>query len=444
MDGNKKIKILGFFIILIFTVIACQVHKPTYGSFYVETSRETQKAEEAARTSQKTSEFFEANALLMRNQKIRDTFKIMYNDLKDRDFLKDSLHKVKLNRLNKSMHHLRLQLDSMQYQIEKEYTLENPSAYKVYPVQELNYTYDTLTPSQHQGQKEQIIPPKAISIVQEREIQEEIRMQKSEQVAPATFTKRSSENTPQTKTTTESVERVTTTAPEKTSVVQERKTSEVVQKSTPDPRVTTTSPPRQAATTSTKTTTASVQNEKMKASTSTPVIQARTVEETTPKQSIVHGLKVTPSPRRAETLTQATMTQEKMQTEFSQQNNQTRDTMYVEKPTPAVITEPNLPMVLTAYYQIGQTQPNNEVVSMLEEVLKNNKILKVEISGYTDSTGNAAVNKRITNTRINYIYNKITPLVPMDKIYIQNFGQNFASIMRVDEERRVEIRLYVE
>jgi outer membrane protein OmpA-like peptidoglycan-associated protein len=391
MDGNKKIKILGFFIILIFTVIACQVHKPTYGSFYVETSREIQKAEEAARTSKKTSELLEANALHMRNQKIRDTFKIMYNDLKDRDFLKDSLHKVNLNRLNKSMHHLRLQLDSMQYQIEKEYTLENPSAYKVYPVQELNYTYDTLTPSQHQVQKEQIIPPKAISIAQEREIQEEIRMQKSEQVAPITSTKRSSEKTPQTKTTT-----------------------------------------------------ASVQNEKMKASTATPVIQARTMEETTPKQSIVQGLTVTPSTRRAETLTQATMTQEKMQTESRQQNNQTRDTMYVEKPTPAVFTEPNLPMVLTAYYQIGQTQPNNEVVSMLEEVLKNNKILKVEISGYTDSTGNATVNRRITNTRINYIYNKITPLVPMDKIYIQNFGQNFASIMRVDEERRVEIRLYVE
>lgn len=391
MDGNKKIKILGFFIILIFTVIACQVHKPTYGSFYVETSREIQKAEEAARTSKKTSELLEANALHMCNQKIRDTFKIMYNDLKDRDFLKDSLHKVNLNRLNKSMHHLRLQLDSMQYQIEKEYTLENPSAYKVYPVQELNYTYDTLTPSQHQVQKEQIIPPKAISIAQEREIQEEIRMQKSEQVAPITSTKRSSEKTPQTKTTT-----------------------------------------------------ASVQNEKMKASTATPVIQARTMEETTPKQSIVQGLTVTPSTRRAETLTQATMTQEKMQTESRQQNNQTRDTMYVEKPTPAVFTEPNLPMVLTAYYQIGQTQPNNEVVSMLEEVLKNNKILKVEISGYTDSTGNATVNRRITNTRINYIYNKITPLVPMDKIYIQNFGQNFASIMRVDEERRVEIRLYVE
>jgi len=536
MDGNKKIKILGIFVILIFTVMACQVHKPNYGSFYVDTSKEVEEAiQEKEASSTKKDEVF------------HDTKMLTNKEQQYRKFVKDSLYKVRLHALNDSMHDLRIQLDSMQYQVEKEFADEYPRAYIVYPVKEMDYRYDTLASSLDQRQENTIIPSKEIQKVQEKEFQDEIILLESVQTPSPTSTQRQSETTQQAKTTQENsevksstepktqskvpqketknvpkqpetvqatsptstqrqsettpqatltnekvdvekrtttqtqpvvqkkkvtevasksetvqvastapVQRQSETTPQATltnekvdvekrtttqtqPVVQERKAKEVTQESLSIQPVAVTTAPNQTKATSNKATKPSVQKKSINDPIAPTVTQVSEAEETNPKPQPTQGVTVTPSARQSEILTPAKMTHATMQT-----NIKTLDTTQVEKPLPTTNIETKKPMLLTAYYQIGQTQPSNEVVTSLMEVLENNKITKVELAGYTDSTGTVAVNKRITNTRINYIYNKITPLVPIDRIYIQNFGQNFASETRVDEERRVEIRLYME
>ncbi|MFN3639466.1 MAG: hypothetical protein ACK4UK_00975 [Flavobacterium sp.] len=584
MDGNKKIKILGFFIILIFTVMACQVYQPNYGSFYVDTSKEVEEKSIEMETSS-----------LKQKEMLQDTLQLANTEKQYRDFVKDSLYKVRLHALNESMYRLRIELDSMQYQVEKEFANDNPMAYTVYPVKEMDYRYDTLAPLQDQRQAIKIIPSKEIPKVQEKEVQEEIMMVESMQTANPTSAKRQAETTPEATLTKEKVEvenktaakqkakvqekeaekvdkktesvkktsappakrqaenspkaeltnekveveksaakdklaveekkvaevaekqesvivanaataqrqaettpkatltnekvdvdkstaaktqpvvqekkveevakkpetvqvasatpaqRQAETTPKATltnekvdvekstaaktqPVVQEKKIEEATQKTQPKQSVAATPVPSQAKTSPNRTRTTSVQKVKNTTPRATTEVKAKKAEETNTKPQPAQGVTVTPSARQSETLTPATM----------QTNTMAADTMQVDRPLAATNMETKKPMVLTAYYQIGQTQPSKEIMTSLMEALENNKINKVELAGFTDSTGTVAVNKRITNTRINYIYNKIIPLVPLDRIYIQNFGRNFASETRVDEERRVEIRLYVE
>jgi hypothetical protein len=99
-------------------------------------------------------------------------------------------------------------------------------------------------------------------------------------------------------------------------------------------------------------------------------------------------------------------------------------------------------VIVTAYYKIGQFQPNAGLLDSLNVVLKEKTIVKVEISGFTDSSGNAAINKRLTESRINYIYTRLKPYVALNKIFVQNFGQTFASEESVAEERRVVVKVY--
>lgn len=101
-------------------------------------------------------------------------------------------------------------------------------------------------------------------------------------------------------------------------------------------------------------------------------------------------------------------------------------------------------VIVTAYYKIGQFQPNAGLLDSLNAVLKEKTIVKVEISGFTDSSGNAAINKRLTESRINYIYTRLKPFVSLNKVFVQNFGQTFASEESVAEERRVVVKVYRE
>ena len=66
------------------------------------------------------------------------------------------------------------------------------------------------------------------------------------------------------------------------------------------------------------------------------------------------------------------------------------------------------------------------------------------LSGYTDSSGNARINKEITNKRLNYLSENITPWISKEKIFFQNFGDVFSSDQMITDERRIEIRILTE
>ncbi|MEA3451224.1 MAG: hypothetical protein U9Q83_04905, partial [Bacteroidota bacterium] len=114
------------------------------------------------------------------------------------------------------------------------------------------------------------------------------------------------------------------------------------------------------------------------------------------------------------------------------------DTVFIEN-TADVIIDTTL---IVAYYTSGKTIPDSNIVGKIINMLQNNKVQKIEISGFTDNSGGSYINKKITDTRINYIKSKISPFIAINKIYYQNFGDALASKNIVPEERRVEIKIY--
>lgn len=101
--------------------------------------------------------------------------------------------------------------------------------------------------------------------------------------------------------------------------------------------------------------------------------------------------------------------------------------------------------VFIAYYKLGRIQPADEKAFLLflNERIGNDNIRKITLSGFTDSSGNANLNKRVTNKRLNYLLSKIIPMIAQEQVESYNFGDKFASEMVVQEERRVEIKIYL-
>ncbi len=120
--------------------------------------------------------------------------------------------------------------------------------------------------------------------------------------------------------------------------------------------------------------------------------------------------------------------------------NQTDTVFNIEK-LPASKFEAVDTILITANYNMGKVEPDNDVLSEIKQISLNKSISKIVLSGHTDSSGNKIVNKRITDERLNYILSQINSLVPIDNIYLQNFGDTFASKNVVPSERRVEIRM---
>ena len=118
------------------------------------------------------------------------------------------------------------------------------------------------------------------------------------------------------------------------------------------------------------------------------------------------------------------------------------DTVFVENRVEVETKQSIEPELITAKYALGKTIPENDVFGPLIRILKNKNVHKVELSGFTDSSGNVEINKHLTNKRLSYIHSKIQAFVPIDKIYLQNFGQTFASKDIKNEERKVEIKIY--
>lgn len=101
-------------------------------------------------------------------------------------------------------------------------------------------------------------------------------------------------------------------------------------------------------------------------------------------------------------------------------------------------------ILLVAYYEQGKIKPLEEelILKQIEELCSNTDVTKIELSGYTDSSGNELVNKEITNTRLNYLLENIIPWIGKEKVFFQNFGDAYASDRVVTEERKIEIRIH--
>lgn len=97
--------------------------------------------------------------------------------------------------------------------------------------------------------------------------------------------------------------------------------------------------------------------------------------------------------------------------------------------------------LLTAFYELGVAIPKNQVLDSLKGILKTKEVLRVELSGYTDSSGDPKFNKQLTRARLDFISSEISSGELKDKIYFQNFGESFASEKSIAEERKIEINI---
>jgi len=101
-------------------------------------------------------------------------------------------------------------------------------------------------------------------------------------------------------------------------------------------------------------------------------------------------------------------------------------------------------ILYVAYYLRGEIKPIEEekILQQIKELYRDTVVAKVTLSGYTDSSGDEIINKEITNRRLNYLSEMIVPWIAKEKIFFQNFGDVFASDTVIEDERRVEIRIY--
>lgn len=118
-----------------------------------------------------------------------------------------------------------------------------------------------------------------------------------------------------------------------------------------------------------------------------------------------------------------------------------KDSLVILKELPVVQTVILDTALFTATYDIGQIEPSNDILNEVIEVCQHRQVSNVILSGYTDSSGNRKVNKKITDDRLNYILSKFKEVISIDKIYLQNFGDTYASENVIQAERRMEIKV---
>lgn len=122
---------------------------------------------------------------------------------------------------------------------------------------------------------------------------------------------------------------------------------------------------------------------------------------------------------------------------------QKTDTIYKVNEVPVYKTKEADSLSITAFYDIGKTVPSNDVMKELKVELESKPVGKIMLSGYTDASGNQSINKALTDRRLEYIKELMAKVVPIHKIYVQNFGDRFASSEIIPTERRVEITVYI-
>lgn len=87
-----------------------------------------------------------------------------------------------------------------------------------------------------------------------------------------------------------------------------------------------------------------------------------------------------------------------------------------------------------------KTIPDNAVISELAEFAQSKSIDKAILSGYANVSGNAIIYITLADSRLDYLKTQVATFIPVNKIYLQNFGAAFASKNIMQSERRVEIK----
>ncbi|MDO8951661.1 MAG: hypothetical protein Q7U86_03490, partial [Draconibacterium sp.] len=110
----------------------------------------------------------------------------------------------------------------------------------------------------------------------------------------------------------------------------------------------------------------------------------------------------------------------------------------------APVEEKSDTTLIVAFYKSGEIKPIEveSVLKQIKELCNNTNVIKITLSGYTDNSGNATINKKITTRRLNYLSEKMISWISKEKIFFHNFGDTFASDTIVNDERRIEIRIH--
>lgn len=129
---------------------------------------------------------------------------------------------------------------------------------------------------------------------------------------------------------------------------------------------------------------------------------------------------------------------------LEEQSLRIQDAPSTEQQTERVVavTEKVDTTLIVAYYGRNQIKPleQESILNQVKELSKK-QVLRTTLSGFTDSTGDEAINEQITTSRINFLSEMIYPWIPKEKVFFQNFGQTFASERMVSYERRIEIEI---
>ncbi len=138
--------------------------------------------------------------------------------------------------------------------------------------------------------------------------------------------------------------------------------------------------------------------------------------------------------------------------EIQNQKSAIPDTMVIEKHVIEEVPYTNQEaakldtITLVAYYQIGKLIPiaADSIVNELKAIISTRDVIKINIAGYTDISGDNIINNLITNKRILYFSEMLTDFYNIEKVFYQNFGDTFASNTVLDSERRIVITLILQ
>ncbi|MBN1132461.1 MAG: OmpA family protein, partial [Bacteroidales bacterium] len=104
-------------------------------------------------------------------------------------------------------------------------------------------------------------------------------------------------------------------------------------------------------------------------------------------------------------------------------------------------------LFFTLYYDSDSFEARNreEIMQDIRDVTQHKKVVRIFVSGYTDSRGTPEVNLVISNRRVLAVSDQLRELgIDRRLIYNQHFGDAYASELPLDTDRRVDIVILAE
>lgn len=96
---------------------------------------------------------------------------------------------------------------------------------------------------------------------------------------------------------------------------------------------------------------------------------------------------------------------------------------------------------VTFYFPIGSQKPTNLIVDIakIKSIIGTNENYLIQLSGYTDASGSASFNLKISEQRVNLIRQElINSGIDPQKIFTQSFGEQYANGETSPQHRKVE------